>query len=274
MANLVVFQKPLLNKYEPFVVTLVYYSLGAGFTLLLCAGWANWIAASALSFDGALLPWLALGYASVFGTLFTFNALSWAGRQLSPSAAAVYSTFQPVGTVALSFLFVPGSALSEGEALGAALVVSGLLLTLYGQRLEVGGTTLRRRGSEGGDPSRSDSVSVYTLLSSSQSGDGEERVDGNLNIEEEGGGRDYYQRLAEGKDGQISLNFSTDIDARKERRVGVTQELSAPTATLNALVSTSTLPAKINDEIFADDIHIMGAAGAAADNFSERLIFT
>lgn len=135
MGSLMVFVKPMLTKYTPAVVTLVYYSIGALYTLLLTCGWAYRLTAEDLVFNSNLLPWLGLAYAATFATFYPYNALSWAGKQLTPGATTVYCTFQPVGTILLSFI-VLGAVVTLSEGLGAMLVIIGLLVTVLGQQWE------------------------------------------------------------------------------------------------------------------------------------------
>ncbi|KAJ1408274.1 hypothetical protein B484DRAFT_301560, partial [Ochromonadaceae sp. CCMP2298] len=135
MACLVVFVKPVLNKYPPAVVTVCYYGIGSVYTLLLCCGWAYSLVPMDFAFDGHLLPWLALAYASTFATFYPYNVYSWAGKQLSPGITTVYSTFQPVGTILLSLLIM-GSVVTPAEGVGAMLVMLGLLVTVKAQREE------------------------------------------------------------------------------------------------------------------------------------------
>lgn len=135
MACLVVFAKPILPKYNAAVTTFFYYSIGTAFTVLLFAALSYSFTSADLYFNGSLLPWLGLAYASTFATVYTYNALSWGGRQLSPSTTTVYSTFQPVGTMILSFLIL-NDVVTTPEFVGAALVVVGLIITVYGQNYD------------------------------------------------------------------------------------------------------------------------------------------
>ena len=80
MASLIVFQKPLLDKYDSTVLTYVYYTIGAAITLLLCICWAIRFSVTDFYFDGKYSTWLALIYASTFATLFTYNAYSWVSK--------------------------------------------------------------------------------------------------------------------------------------------------------------------------------------------------
>lgn len=115
--------------------------------MVLCAAWSYSFTASSFSFDGLLLPWLALAYATTFATLYPYNAYSWSGRHLTPSATTVYSTFQPVGTIILSLLIL-GTVVTLPEGLGAGLVIAGLLLNVWSQRYE--GKSHGRSGSDDG----------------------------------------------------------------------------------------------------------------------------
>lgn len=146
MANLVVFVKPILNKYHPAMITLVYYAIGTILTILLFLGFTYRFTAQDLIFHGKMLPWLGLFYAAIIATVYTYNALSWAGRHLSPSATTVYATFQPVGTIFLSFLFF-AKVVTLPEGLGTVLVIAGLIVTVLGQRMEQADPLLQHKNS-------------------------------------------------------------------------------------------------------------------------------
>jgi uncharacterized membrane protein len=128
MAILLVAVKPLLNKYEPAVVTTMYFSVGTALMFLLCLAMITTFPASAFDFNGATMPWVALLYSSVMVGMVAFFALNWAGKHVSPTVATVYFTFQPVGTCALSALIL-GAAVTWPEVAGGVLIVCGLLLT-------------------------------------------------------------------------------------------------------------------------------------------------
>ena len=162
MASLIVFSKPILHKYPSPVVTVVFYSIGSFYTLLLCAAWAYSFKPEYFYFDGDVLSWVALAYAATFATLYPYNAFSWAGKYLTPSAITVYNTFQPVGTIVLSLLIL-GSVLTLPEGLGAAMVIVGLLVTVYGQRFEKklrssSGSDMGDEEAAGGDKRNGDSA--------------------------------------------------------------------------------------------------------------------
>lgn len=155
MGCLMVFVKPMLTKYSPAVVTVTYYSIGGFYTLLLTCGWAYSLEASDLIFHSELLPWLALAYAATFATFYPYNALSWAGKQLTPGATTVYCTFQPVGTIILSFIIL-GSVITLSEGMGAFMVMVGLIVTVVAQQRERTQGDGTKQDSEGSEDSSED----------------------------------------------------------------------------------------------------------------------
>jgi drug/metabolite transporter (DMT)-like permease len=144
MGLLLVLQKTLLNRYDSTVLTFSYYGVATVITLAVSAcvvlggdtaATAAATATELLSFSGRRGPWLALLYAA-FSTFYTNNAYAWAGRQVSPSVTAIYNTFQPVFTALLSVVFLH-DVLSVFELAGSALVILGMVVTLYGRQQEV-----------------------------------------------------------------------------------------------------------------------------------------
>lgn len=140
MGLLLVLQKTLLNRYDSTVLTFSYYAVATGITLSVsvCAvvlGDSPSSAMDLITFEGRSGPWLALLYAA-FSTFYTNNAYAWAGKQVSPSVTAIYNTFQPVFTALLSVVILH-EVLSIFELAGSALVIMGMVVTLYGRQLEV-----------------------------------------------------------------------------------------------------------------------------------------
>lgn len=131
-ANMVVFQKQLLLKYDPAVTTLVFYSIGTVFTILVFTVLSSQFSTEDLIFNGDNLPWVAVAYASVFATLFAYNAMSWANKRLSPSVTTVYNTIQPFGTVVLSFIILAVIP-TLSEMLGGFIIAVGLIITVKGR---------------------------------------------------------------------------------------------------------------------------------------------
>ena len=129
-ANMIVFQKKLLRKYDPAVTTLVYYSIGTFFTVILCAVFSLRFVKEDFIFYGDKLAWIAVGYASTFATLFAYNATSWSNKRLNPSVTTVYNTLQPIGTVILSYLIL-STAPSSAELIGGLVIILGLIVTVH-----------------------------------------------------------------------------------------------------------------------------------------------
>ena len=127
---MIVFQKKLLKKYDPAVTTLVYYSIGTFFTIILCAVFSSYFVKEDFIFYGDKLAWIAVGYASTFATLFAYNATSWSNKRLNPSVTTVYNTLQPIGTVILSYLIL-STAPSSAELIGGLVIILGLIVTVH-----------------------------------------------------------------------------------------------------------------------------------------------
>lgn len=129
-ANMIVHQKRLLIKYDPAVTTFVYYSIATMFTMTLCTIVSYQFTAEDFVFNGYALPWIAVAYASVFATLFAYNATTWANKRLSPSMTTAYNTLQPFDTVLLSFVLL-AIVPSPSEMVGGVIIAAGLVVTVY-----------------------------------------------------------------------------------------------------------------------------------------------
>ena len=129
-ANMIVFQKKLLVKYDPAFTTFVYYTIGTIMTIALCVTQIPQFSSQDFAFNGNKLAWIAVAYAAVFATLFAYNASTWSGKRLPPSVTTVYSTLQPLGTAILSYLIlsVPPTI---GEGVGGVVIAAGLVITIY-----------------------------------------------------------------------------------------------------------------------------------------------
>ncbi len=128
MGVLLVGVKPLLNKYQPAVVSCVYFTVATVATILLCLARIDTFPPGAFHFNNQYMPWVALVYAAVFTTLFAFIALSWGSKYLNPSASTAYFTFQPLGTIVLSAIIL-GSVVTLPEVVGGLMIIAGLGIT-------------------------------------------------------------------------------------------------------------------------------------------------
>ena len=136
MACLIVFQKSILSKYKPAMVSFTYYSIGAIFTCFVCLIWGYHYKKSEWLFNNLILPWEALIYASLIATVFTFTSISWSAKKLPPSITTVYWTWQPVGTALLSYVIL-NEIIHLNEIVGGLLVAIGLIITLTGRQHEI-----------------------------------------------------------------------------------------------------------------------------------------
>lgn len=144
MGTLLVVLKPLVNKYPPEVVSCVYFSIATVATLLLCLARIDIFVPEDFYFRGETLPWVTLVYASVFTTMYAFTALSWGGKYFNPSAATVFFTFQPVGTIILSATILH-AVVTLPEILGVLLIMTGLTITaLYVENTGAGENAISR----------------------------------------------------------------------------------------------------------------------------------
>jgi drug/metabolite transporter (DMT)-like permease len=109
--------------------------------------WITRFVVSDIYFNGILLPWLGLGYATIFSTFYAYNAYSWAGKRVSPAITTVYNTLQPVGTSVLSVIFLHHTV-TLPEIIGGLLVMLGLLITVYGRQQELAKVIVHHSGEE------------------------------------------------------------------------------------------------------------------------------
>lgn len=156
MANLIVFQKPLVKRYDPAYVTCIYYSIASLLTVLIVVGNYDTINKYDYIFQCDYMAWVALSYCAVFATALAYNAYSWVGRVTTPSVITVYSTLQPVGTMLLS-LCIFNVFPNIFECLGGLLVCMGLVVTVYGRSIEVEAPSAYMALDSNGDPLNSGS---------------------------------------------------------------------------------------------------------------------
>ena len=118
------------------VVSIHNPTVYTAFTILMSLCWATRFVSYDFYFHGEMMPWLALTYATLFATLYAYNAYSWAGKRVSPAITTVYNTLQPVGTSLLSFIIM-GTVVNIAEVLGGVLVMVGLVVTVWGRHTEL-----------------------------------------------------------------------------------------------------------------------------------------
>ena len=146
VASLLVFQKPLLSKYQPQVLCTVYYGTGTCFAVAVYAILVILPAIAMIDplvpfqfsdfyFEGSYVIFGCLAYGCVFVTLFVYNAYTYASEFIAPSIVTIYSTVLPAWTATISFL-VYHKSLTAGEALGGILIATGLVSSVRGSMME------------------------------------------------------------------------------------------------------------------------------------------
>lgn len=134
MGFLLVAVKPLLNKYDPAVVSATYFLVTTLAIMIVVICRVDIIPPKDYAFGGKLLPWLAISYVAVFATMYSFSAINWGGKYLPPTVTTVFFTFQPVGTIILSATLL-GAVMTLPEILGGLLIIAGLLVTSLAQSM-------------------------------------------------------------------------------------------------------------------------------------------
>ncbi len=127
-AGYVTISKPLLARYSPVKITTMLMLLGT--PILLAVGLP-----SALAQDWRSVPpvaWGAILYSAVLSTVLAYTLWSVGIRRIGSTRTAIYSNVTPIAAIAAGWLLL-GDRLQPAQAIGAAVVVCGLLLTRRGR---------------------------------------------------------------------------------------------------------------------------------------------
>ncbi|CAM9281774.1 unnamed protein product [Ectocarpus sp. 6 AP-2014] len=151
MAALMVLQKPMLAVYPPATLTAWYYAVGSALTMVVCGFFG--VRPADFLLTGQWEPWIALVYAVVVGTVYTYNAYSWVLNIVSTTTATTYLTLQPVTTVILSVVFL-NTTVRGHEVCGGIVIAVGLLVTIYAKGLERRGSNNLLRAKQNRELSR------------------------------------------------------------------------------------------------------------------------
>jgi len=176
MAMLLVLQKDVNKIYPHKTITFWFYSIGT-----VLSGIAAAVAvkhAAALDVKAREI-WIALGYASVFATMFNYIAMTWTNKYVEASVVSAFMTLQPVATVILSAVFL-SYHVEVPQIVAGVVVIGGLLVTSYGQTIERHAATSNAAGrrlsspvdEEGmDDPTDEEQRKQLTFSADSKSGD-------------------------------------------------------------------------------------------------------
>lgn len=127
-AGYVTISKPLLVRYSPVKVTTMLMLVGT--PILVAVGLP-----SALAQDWRSVPpiaWGAILYSAGLSTVLAYTLWSVGIRRIGSTRTAIYSNVTPIAAVAAGWLLL-GDRLQPAQAVGAAVVVCGLLLTRRGR---------------------------------------------------------------------------------------------------------------------------------------------
>lgn len=129
MAGLLVFQKPLIGRYHPAMITVYYYGIGAVMTVVTSLIYITkpdkWKFHG--SDDDIVNVWIALIYAAIVATVFTYMLYTWALKYVEATVVSLFSTFQAVGTALLQVLILR-DGITWQEILGGVFIVCGLFI--------------------------------------------------------------------------------------------------------------------------------------------------
>jgi drug/metabolite transporter (DMT)-like permease len=119
------FQMLILGRFAPVsnmgLLTVAQISTGA----LLGAATFWWVEPARIIFSGSV--WIALAVTSLLATALAFTIQTWAQRWTSPTRTALIFAAEPVFAWATSYLLL-GEVLSRRAAIGAALILAGILV--------------------------------------------------------------------------------------------------------------------------------------------------
>lgn len=122
-AAFLVFQRPVLGRL-PWR-TVIAWAFLFGSLLVVVAGGAS---LARLDVEGVpAAAWLGLAFIVIFPTVLGYALSTWAVRRSTPSLVAIYTTSQPL-VAALAAVMLLGESLGAAEAIGFALISSGVLI--------------------------------------------------------------------------------------------------------------------------------------------------
>lgn len=124
-------QKRLLSDIRsPLVVTAVGYTIASCFTLL--AALASRGVRDPTLYVTSPIAWVAIAYAALLATVFTYYASAWVNMWANPSTVTLSGSLQPL----LTAIFTPlggGPSLVLSQFLSCGLIIAGLAIKVYDQ---------------------------------------------------------------------------------------------------------------------------------------------
>jgi len=80
-------------------------------------------------------PVIALIYAAIVATMFTYTTMGWVNKHTSASTVAAFFSLQPVTTCVLNY-FAEGVKITKMEVVGGAIVITGLFIVCWAKYKE------------------------------------------------------------------------------------------------------------------------------------------
>ena len=120
--------KPLLRRYSPLKFTAWTMALGTIFFLPFAARDMSHLARTKIS----LAAWGALVFSAVFALAVCYVIWYSSVKRVGNSRTAIYDNLIPLLTVLFAFLILE-ERLSLGQALGAGIIIIGVIMTRFGR---------------------------------------------------------------------------------------------------------------------------------------------
>jgi len=119
-------QRALVKKYSPICITFWNYSFGTIFILFPTISTMN----DPGKWKFVPSTWIAIVYSALLSSALAFFLVCWSVKRASGIVIALFSAFQPLSTVLLSYL-VLHETVTVNNAIGAPFVLFGLCLACY-----------------------------------------------------------------------------------------------------------------------------------------------
>ena len=120
--------KPLLGRYSPLKFTAWTMALGTIFFLPFAAQDMKRLVGAKIS----LVAWGALAYSGVFALAVCYVIWYSSVKRVGNSRTAIYDNLIPLLTILFAF-FILQERLSLGQALGAGIIIIGVIMTRLGR---------------------------------------------------------------------------------------------------------------------------------------------
>jgi drug/metabolite transporter (DMT)-like permease len=130
----VVVSKPLIQKYGSFSITALSLSLCSVVMVPMLARPSTLDTLSTMS----ARSWMELGYIAIISTMVASITWNWAASRLTAAASGAFLYLIPIIGVAAGALIL-GESVTSGMVTGGALILAGVAIAQFGDRLSTGG---------------------------------------------------------------------------------------------------------------------------------------